>query len=97
MESTEREQQRASRRRLRAVLLATIGLLYLFSVPWYRSSDAELVLWLGLPDWVAVAIVCYGLAAILNSWAWLLTPIDDDGPLPDTLGDAQDGRPGSEP
>jgi hypothetical protein len=67
----------ASRRRLRLWLLGAIGVLYVVSVPWYRSPDAPLRLWLGLPDWVAVALVCYVLTALLNSAAWLLTDVHD--------------------
>jgi hypothetical protein len=66
-----------TRRRSRAWLLATIGVLFVVSVPWYRSADAPLRLWLGLPDWVAVALVCYVLTALLNSAAWLLTDVND--------------------
>ncbi len=39
---------------------------------------------LGLPDWVAVAVLCYVAAAVLNAAAWLLTDVPDasdgDGP-----------------
>ena len=64
--------------RLRLWLLAVIGLLFIFSVPWYRSESDELRLIFGLPDWVAVALGCYALAACLNSIAWLFTDIDDE-------------------
>jgi hypothetical protein len=67
------------RRRLRAALLAAIGVLYALSIPWYRPSGAPGGSWLGLPDWVAVAVVCYGLVAVLNAAAWLVTDVDDDG------------------
>jgi len=67
---------------MRTALLVAVGLLYLLSVPWYRDSDAPLRLIFGLPDWVAVAILCYAAAAILNFAAWMLTDIpesvDDD-------------------
>jgi hypothetical protein len=69
-------------RPLRRVLFCLIGLLYAASIPWYRSGSAPPARIFGLPDWVAVAILCYAAAAILNSAAWLLTdipdPIDDD-------------------
>ncbi|HIF98068.1 MAG TPA: hypothetical protein EYQ54_13765 [Myxococcales bacterium] len=71
--------------RLRTGLLVCIGILYCLSVPWYRSDSQELSLFLGLPDWVAVAVICYGLVAVLNSLAWMQTPIDDDAPLPPVL------------
>ncbi len=68
-------------RPLRRVLLCGIGLLYVASIPWYRG-DAPPARIFGLPDWVAVAILCYAAAAVLNSAAWLLTDIPesvDDG------------------
>lgn len=77
----------ASRRRVRRILLAAIGLLYVVSVPWYRADDAGLRVWLGLPDWVAVAVVCYAAVAVLNALAWLFTDVDDGAPLPAGLGD----------
>jgi len=46
------------------------------SIPWYRAAG-EPGRWLGLPDWVAVALVCYVAVAVLNSVAWLLTDIPD--------------------
>jgi hypothetical protein len=64
-------------RRLRAALLAVIAALYVVSIPWYRDSGAEASVWLGLPDWVAVALLCYLAVAVLNSFAWLLTDVPD--------------------
>ena len=68
-------------RLLRRVLLCMIALLYAASIPWYRG-DAPVAMYFGLPDWVAVAILCYAAAAILNFAAWMLTDIpetiDDD-------------------
>jgi len=61
----------------RWLLLAIFG-LYLISVPWYRTAEASPSLWLGLPSWVTVALLCYAGAAVLNAFAWLWTPIDDD-------------------
>ncbi|MGH7822163.1 MAG: hypothetical protein ACREQ9_20570 [Candidatus Binatia bacterium] len=66
-----------SRRWLRIALLVTIGALYVVSIPWYRDTGAPLRLWLGIPDWVAVAIGSYVLAACLNALAWLLTDVPD--------------------
>ncbi len=71
--------------RLRAGLLGMIAVLYLLSVPWYRADDQPLRLLFGLPDWVAVAVLCYGLIAVLNSVAWSRTVVDDAAPLPETL------------
>ena len=55
-----------------------IALLYIFSVPWYRDANEPLELWLGLPDWVAVSLLCYVGVAILNAIAWLLAEVPDD-------------------
>lgn len=74
-----------ARARIRSVLLGAIAILYLVSVPWYRSADEPLRIVLGLPDWVAVAVLCYGAVAVLNSLAWWLTEIDDDAPAPDSM------------
>jgi hypothetical protein len=73
--------ERTRRLGLRPVLLALIVVLYVISIPWYRGDDQELRLLLGLPDWVAVAILCYALVAVLNSVVWMRTPIEDDAPL----------------
>ena len=60
------------RTRLRRFLFLCIALLYVISVPWYRSADAEVKIVFGLPDWVAYAVLCYAGVAILNSLAWML-------------------------
>jgi hypothetical protein len=64
-------------RHARGWLLAVVGILYLLSIPWYREAGAVPGRWLGLPDWVAVALVCYTLAAVANAVAWLLTDVPD--------------------
>jgi ferric-dicitrate binding protein FerR (iron transport regulator) len=65
------------RRRLRAVLLSLIALLYVVSIPWYRpSGEVASVVW-GLPDWVSVALACYVAAALLNAVAWLATDVPE--------------------
>ena len=66
------------RARLRRWLLAAIGLLYVVSIPWYRRGGEESGLIAGMPDWVAVAIACYVVVAVLNALAWLLTDIPED-------------------
>ena len=82
--------------RVRGILLAGIAVLYAVSVPWYRADDQPLELFLGLPDWAAVAVLCYAAAAVLNALAWLRTPIDDDAPLAATLGTREPpGHPGA--
>jgi len=62
----------------RRLLLVAIFGLYLASVPWYRTEEPVPGLWLGLPSWVTVALLCYAGAAVLNGLAWLWTPIDDE-------------------
>ncbi len=73
----------ASRVLLRRALLAAIAVLYVLSVPWYRSAGADPGFWLGLPDWVAVALGCYVGVAVLNAAAWLLTEVPDTEAAPD--------------
>lgn len=68
---------RSARQRLRVLLLALIGALFVVSVPWYRGTDDEVSIVFGLPDWVAVALACYVGVAVLNSFAWLLTDVVD--------------------
>jgi len=59
---------------LRRALLCGVGLLYAASIPWYRGDAAPTRLF-GLPDWVAVAILCYAAAAVLNAAAWMLADV----------------------
>jgi hypothetical protein len=76
-------------RRFRLLLLAIIAVLYLISIPWYREAGEAPAIWLGLPDWVAVALGCYFAAAVLNAVAWLLTDVpDEDPPVDPTEGGA---------
>ena len=79
-----RSQGRSWRGRLRAALLAAIGVLYLVSIPWYREGGSETGLLWGLPSWVTVAIGCYLLAACANALAWWLTDIPDPPDPPDS-------------
>jgi len=69
-----------SARALRRLLLVLVGVLYALSIPWYRRGGDPAELWLGLPDWVTVALLCYAGAALLNALAWLLTEVPDDVP-----------------
>jgi hypothetical protein len=66
-----------TRRRVRGALLVAIGALYAISIPWYRETGAAPDTWLGLPEWVTVAVVCYAAVAVLNSLAWLLAEVSD--------------------
>ena len=68
-----------------ALCLGLIALLYVASVPWYREPGAPLRLWLGLPDWVAVALLCYVGVAVVNAVAWALSDVSDDLDGPDDL------------
>ena len=63
---------------LRTICLFLIVVLYVLSVPWYRTAGEEPGLWLGLPDWVAVSVLCYFAIACLNAVAWLATDVPDD-------------------
>lgn len=78
-------------RRFRIALLAIILLLYLISIPWYREAGEAPATWLGLPDWVAVALGCYFAAAVLNAVAWLLTDVPDGDPPTDPTGGGAGG------
>jgi len=84
------------RRRLRHLLLLGIGLLYLVSIPWYRGADATPAVWLGLPDWVAVAVLCYLGVAVLNTAAWLLTDVPEPAPEADASARRAGADPGGE-
>ena len=68
---------RSQRRVVHFVCMVLIFLLYIVSVPWYREADAPLRIWLGLPDWVAVALLCYVGVAIVNAVAWVVTEVPD--------------------
>ena len=74
---------------VRRICLVLIGVLYVASVPWYRESGEEPSVWLGLPDWVAVSVLCYVAVAILNAFAWLATDVPDDVA---GVADAKDGE-----
>lgn len=70
------------KRRVRIALLVAVVLLFVASIPWYREPGAVPIEFLGLPDWVAVALLCYVAAAVLNSLAWLITDIPDQSSAP---------------
>ena len=67
-----------TRATLRRLLLLAIGVLYVVSIPWYRSAGESAPSRAGVPEWVLVAVVCYVAAAVLNAAAWLLTDIPED-------------------
>ena len=73
---------------MRAFLFALIVALYVISIPWYRTTGEVPERLLGLPDWVAVALLCYVGVALLNAWAWLRTEVPDvEGSDEDSAGD----------
>jgi hypothetical protein len=74
------------RRRARIFCFILIGLAYLISVPWYRETGAPLRIWFGLPDWVAVALLCYVAVAVFNALAWSLLETPDEASEPDPVG-----------
>ena len=78
------------RRRVHLACMIVIALLYLVSVPWYRDAEAPLRLWLGLPDWVAVAQLCYVGVAIMNAVAWIISDVSDDAGDADEPDESQD-------
>jgi hypothetical protein len=83
------------RRRVHFACMIVIALLYLVSVPWYRDAEAPLRLWLGLPDWVAVALLCYVGVAMANALAWIVSDVSDgvdDADDADGPDQAQDPR-----
>lgn len=73
------------RRRLRWMLLGILGLLYGASIPWYRDPGATPGRLLGLPDWAAVALGCYALAALAAALLWTVTEVPEPptGPGPE--------------
>ncbi len=68
---------RSGRRPLRRLLLGLLALLYGASIPWYRDSGAAPGTLLGLPDWAAVAVLCYALAALVTALLWLVTDMPE--------------------
>lgn len=68
---------RTQRRFIYSACMIVIALLYIISIPWYRDAGGPLRLWLGLPDWVAVALLCYVGVAIVNGVAWSVTDVPD--------------------
>jgi hypothetical protein len=80
------------RRRVHFGCMIVIALLYLVSVPWYRDAEAPLRVWLGLPDWVAVALLCYVGVAMANAVAWIVSDVSDDADDPDQSQDPEAPR-----
>lgn len=68
----------SGRRRIHVACMIIIALLYVISVPWYRDVDQPLQIWFGLPDWVAVALLCYVGVAIVNGVAWSVAEVSDE-------------------
>ena len=78
-----------ARRRLRRILLVVIALLYVVSVPWYRTTGVLPDVVLGLPDWVTTALCCYVAVAVLNCIAWWLTDMPHEPQGPDAPEESQ--------
>ncbi len=53
------------------LLAAAFVALYALSIPWYRAPGAVPAIWLGLPDWVIVAMAAHVAVAGLCAWTWL--------------------------
>ncbi len=66
-----------SRKTLRRVLLTLVVILCVLSIHWYRDAASAPATLMGMPDWVAVAVLCYVAAAVLNAWAWWITDVSD--------------------
>jgi hypothetical protein len=79
----EKGMNRSARAWGRLVSLLAIAVLYTVSVPWYRATGDPLRIWLGLPDWVAVAFLCYVGVAVLNGLAWACTDVTDESGVAD--------------
>lgn len=77
------------RARVRAGLFLLIGTLFIVSVPWYRDTGAPVEIVWGLPDWVALALGCYVVIAVLNAIVWLITEVPDES----TSGAREDEAP----
>ena len=71
----------------RRVLLVAVALLYVASIPWYRDPGSPVATWLGMPDWVAVALGCYVAAAVLNALAWYRSEVPDREDAPPSEGE----------
>ncbi|KEQ14098.1 hypothetical protein [Endozoicomonas numazuensis] len=56
---------------LRTALQLLMFFLLIISVPWYRPPGTEPKFYLGMPDWVALALTCYALVIFINLLLWL--------------------------
>ncbi len=57
-----------------------MAVLLVLALPWYREPGSEPATWVGLPDWLIVAGLCFLGIAALNAWAWWGADWDDDTP-----------------
>ncbi|KEI72379.1 hypothetical protein [Endozoicomonas elysicola] len=57
---------------IRVTLTCSLPILLAISVPWYREKEDNRIysLFEGLPDWVAVALICYALIPLINIFIW---------------------------
>ncbi|WP_252178241.1 hypothetical protein [Endozoicomonas sp. 4G] len=65
---------------LRTALQLLMFSLLILSVPWYRTPGATPKIYLGMPDWVVLALSCYILVIFINLLLWVSR---DDPPEPD--------------
>ncbi|WP_062262881.1 hypothetical protein [Endozoicomonas arenosclerae] len=56
---------------LRTALQLLMLFLLILSVPWYRTPGTEPVIYLGMPDWVLIALTCYVVVIFINLLLWL--------------------------
>ncbi len=56
----------------RATLICLLPLTLIISVPWYNNNTdiMQHSSFTGLPDWVAVALLCYTLVPLINILIW---------------------------
>ncbi|MGI9283463.1 MAG: hypothetical protein ACR2PX_28095 [Endozoicomonas sp.] len=66
---------------LRTALQLLMLLLLIISVPWYRTPGSDPNIYLGMPDWVILALTCYVLVIFINLLLWL-TKQDQQEPNP---------------
>lgn len=51
--------------------------LITFSVPWYTEQDPS-ILWFGVPQWVAIAIIISFMVSIVIAFALCLEWVDEE-------------------
>ena len=56
------------------------GMLVLLGIglPWYRDGGSAPAIWWGVPDWFAIAALCWLGIAALNALAWRRSEWSDE-------------------